>query len=507
MANFGGLLGNMQANDMDQYPDQKKPAADLFTQLGILSPSEKRAQQVQQQITQQLLQQQQAQIAQQMRIQQQNANTQQRAAAPGGFNFSTYAAMGGLQGLPNPMTGSQRGFLGGNQSGAGGQPNIATPQSGGSPGAGFDIDPSSILSQEIQLTPDDQPGALRRAGQKLLAVANARKDGDLQKVATNILAKGQELQVQADKDKAGIRNTNATAEGTEQKTKFEAAQAGNPGTPFTYRTADGDISTARDTKNNLGGVNGMEVLGKGPNKQINGSDDLLTGTQAGEQSVKFEDLLANTDATISAMRDIRTNLANGAAQGWTATGVSFFNNVKGSLEQLAGSYSYTDDAVKALAGLKGGAFQEWANKTGVNSSIWNDLVSNLAKTYNPTGTITEKDITRAAKTVGQDISNPQTVVKVLEDAERRSRNFVDKKYKYSTKKVQMAIKDQYDTFLQTFTPGAEGEDETSDDPKVSEDDEPAKYANPKTQAEYDKLKPGQEYQHPDDPVGKLRKKK
>jgi hypothetical protein len=135
-------------------------------------------------------------------------------------------------------------------------------------------------------------------------------------------------------------------------------------------------------------------------------DDPRTATQRGEEYKEFQKLLVNSKSAVKSMRDITENLEQGAAQGWAANMVTLVDNAAGTLSQMAPG-SRLDASATAALESNSKNFQDWATKTGVNESIWNDLVSNLAKTYNPTGTITEKDITRAAKTVGQNISNPK----------------------------------------------------------------------------------------------------
>lgn len=489
MADFNGYLKQMSPN-LGQ--DTKKAAPGLFAELGIYSPSEKAQMQMEQNQAMQaqfLLQQQLAAQAQQAQIHSANA----KSSVPTGYNFSTFLGMGGMQNL------NQADRLAAQAQGMARQvPNAfsqSQPQApyGASDKAG--ISPEQIVTQALQQYPNDKPTALRVAGKQLATLGQARNDPYLQNIGANLLNKA----VEADKEVADLKAKNAEA----RKAQISANKEAGPGSAETYRTSNGDITTYRKKYDAEGNYIGDEIKGSGPNKQVT-SNDGLTDTQVGANVDKFASLVTNTDATISAMRDIRTNLSKGSAQGWTAAGVGFMNNVKGTLEQLASTGTYSAGAQEALSKFAP-TFQEWADKTGVNDSIWNDLVSNLAKTYNPTGTITEKDITRAAKTVGQNVSNPQTVAKILEDAERRSRQFVDKTYKYSTRKVQDLTKEQYDTFLKTFTPGATGgegdaqDNMDNDSPANREpnwDDAPAGTAAPKNEKEYDALPRGTPYWNP-----------
>lgn len=423
MPNFSGLLNNM---DQTGFPEEKKPAADLFTTFGILSPSEKRAQAMQQQMVQGLLQQQMA--AQQQQLQMQKMQT--GASAGSGFGFPTALAMGAAR---RPESAQQ-------------------PQGGGPQGLqpGGDIDAGSIFSQELQSTPDDEAGAAKRAGGKLLAVANARGDTDLAKIATNMINWSNSKAQEDAKSKASLASTQAGTAKTVQDTKLDSSKAGNPGDAFNVRAPNGDMVAMAMEKDANGKFIGYKVLGQGPNKQISQTiDDPLTQTQKGEEYLQFQKLLGNSDTAILSMRDIADNMEKGAAQGWAGNGVTLMSNIVGTLEQFRPDVQYTPRAMEELSS-RSGSFKEWATKTGVNESIWNDLVSNLAKTYNPTGTITEKDITRAAKTVGQNFSSPATVAAILRDAERRSRRLVDKTYSYMGEGARAASKSQYERFTKAM---------------------------------------------------------
>lgn len=397
-----GLMNGMVGPD--DTPDTKKSAGDLFQELGIFSPSEKLQNAQRQQLAIQMYQQQQDQARRQQAIQAAQIGT--------GFGFPVFTAMGGM-----------------NQSRP---PQMQNPQGGDS------FDPGSVISQELAASPDDRAGAMKRAGMKLMQIGSQKGDSTLQRIASNLIIKSQQ---------EGVVQQKAMAEKAESDRK--AAQAGNPGDTYTYRKPNGDIVTGRQNKNALGGFTGDEVLGEGPNKQITTTvDDPRTQTQKGEEYLSFQKLLTNTRGAVDSMRDIATNLEQGAAQGWAAKGVTLMDNVVGTLQQYRPDATYTAKAQAAIADLKSsGTFDKWAQKTGVNQATWNDLVSNLAKTYNPTGTITEKDIDRAAKAVGANFSNPKTVAAVLRDAERRALRTVSNTYEDMGDDARSASQPQMDRFM------------------------------------------------------------
>lgn len=476
--NFASL---MKAGLPDVAPDTKKPGAGLFAELGILSPSEKLQQQLQQQQAeqaQQMLQQQIAAQAQSAQLAQANA----KAGVPGGYGFSQFQAMGGLMNL-------QKGDRYADQAaqGMGRRPTNLAPQA---PGSDTDGIASQVVSQALQQFPNDKAKALRVAGQQLSALGANRQDQNLQSIGANLF----QAAAKADKEQADLR-----------KQQVDTNKETGPESVETRRAANGDIMSFRRVRDANGNYVTDEQLGGGPNKQITTTEeDPRVQAQKGAEYSKFQDLLVNTDDTVSSMRDITDNLEKGAAQGWAANLVGLVDNAAGTLGQLAPNSKLTSSATQALEATKG-TFAEWAKKTGVNESIWNDLVSNLAKTYNPTGTITEKDITRAAKTVGQNISNPATVAAVLKDAERRTRAHVDKTYSYMGDAARAASKTQYERFLQKWTPGATGgesdpSDNMDDGAKASAepswDDAPAGTPSPKNEKEYDALPPGTLYWNP-----------
>lgn len=458
MPDYSGLLKETAPN----IDPAKKPGAGLFADSGIYSPSEKLQMQLQQQQAQQaqfLLQQQ--IMAQQQGMQLASANA--KSNAPTGYNFAPFLAMGGGANLntADKLATQARGS---------GQP-AQVPQIDSSSADQAGIDPGSILSQALQQYPNDKSTALRVAGKQIAGLGQQRGSSYLQNIGSNLLNEA----YKADKEKADLEEKKANTGNLQQEALDKQGKRGNPGTPFNIRDPQGNMVPMAPSYNPDGSFKGWDQIAPGgPNKIINQTiDDPRTQTQKGEEYTGFQKLTTNTESTIYAMRDITENLKQGAAQGWAASTVGLLDNAAGTLAQLAPNSSLNAKATQALAGQRG-TFANWAQKTGVNDSIWNDLVSNLAKTYNPTGTITEKDITRAAKTVGQSYSNPKTVAAILEDAERRARRFVDVTYDNMGDDARGASKSQYNRFVQKFTPGADdGDGSDQETPSIDQDNEPA----------------------------------
>jgi hypothetical protein len=317
-------------------------------------------------------------------------------------------------------------------------------------------DPSEILNRHLAANPDDVGKAYTQAGLELQKSGNPEH----RSIAANLITRGAEEVMNRRKDLADV-------EGKELDTDTKRNQLGNPGNVFQGRSPNGDLVSMAPQFDKKGVFTGYQVVTKGPSKEtVQNIDDPRTGTQQGEDYQKVVQLMVNTETAIESMRQLRKNMEKGAAQGWVAAGVGLVDNVVGSLDQLVKGAVLDKSAETALS-AQTPTFEKWAEKTGVNASIWADLVSSLAKTYNPTGTITEKDITRAAKVVGQNNSNPKTVAAILKDVESRSADFVNRTYKYSSQATRDAAQPQFETFWE-YAAGEE-EEEASDDPLTPEE--------------------------------------
>jgi hypothetical protein len=327
----------------------------------------------------------------------------------------------------------------------------------------------------------------------MLQLAQKTGNQDLAKIGLNILNKAKQRQLEDENTQSQISNRNAETAGKVQDTQIKQNQLGNPGTPF--QTHRGDLLVTRvPTFDSQGRFTGYKDLDQGVNKQLTQTlDDPRTQSQKGEEYLKFQDMLTNSRNAIDSMRDIAANLEAGAAQGWAANGVMLLGNAAGTLEQLAPGAKLSSGALAELQKQQG-TFKKWFTQTSINDSVWNDLVSNLAKTYNPTGTITEKDITRAARTVGQNISDPAAVAAILKDAERRTIRGVTNKFQDMGDDARASSQGKFDRFMADYTDTPAQEQRSEDTGSTNPDDDiPAGYPAPKTKAEYDKLKPGTEY--------------
>lgn len=432
-----GLMNGMV--DPDQTPDTQKSAGDLFQELGIFSPSEKLQMQQRQQLAQQLYAQQQDQVKRQQALQAAQLGT--------GFGFPVFTAMGGL-----------------NQQSRG-------PQMPQQP-QGDSFDPGSLVAQELQATPDDRAGALKRAGLKLMQVGSQKGDPTLQRIASNLIIKAQQESVK--QQKAQIEQT--AAADVHAKAGREEASAGNPDTPFEMNMPNGNKGKFAATKDANGKFAGYKFLGGGPdnvNQRV---------TQVPDDRKEYEEFRAYTESSDSLTRkldQVSTNIKEGAAVGRGAKVVNVLNNAAGTLRQLVPGSDFEDSGRKALNSAMP-TFTQWAQKTGVNSSVYMGLVTLQAKLDSTTGTITENDINRAMSEMGASFSDPETVLKILQNRKDQVAADVDTKYRYLSSGTQALAKTQYDTFKRNTTT------------KFTEQN-PAK---PTTTAEYDKLPSGTWYYNP-----------
>lgn len=433
---MAGYLDLMKAATPGGDIETRKAAPSLFQELGIYSPTEKLQLEQQSQQANFLLRQHLMAQAQQQQL----ALANSKAGAPQGLGFSQFLGMGGMQNIRQ----AERYGTQATQAAQGAMQNQmgpALPDYGGA-------DPSKILNDALAKNPNDPGKAYRTAAVQFIQLGRMKGNPDLTNIGATLLKKAEE----ADKEAADLANKKASTEGTiastaatKQKTDFEAAQASNPGDTYTYRQANGDITTARDKKDNKGRVVGKIIEGSGPNRQINEDGTPLTKTQFGDQYGKFGDLLKNSQTSLESMDDIANSLEAGAKVGWAEGVVTLLDNAVGTLEQLAPNAKLTARATQRLTEMDS-KFEEIASKTGIAKSQIVDLTSSLAKTYNPTGTITEKDITRAAQVVAGNASSPKTMAAVLKDAARRTVRYVDTNYEYMDGEAQKASKAQYDHF-------------------------------------------------------------
>lgn len=489
MPDYSGLLKETAPN----IDPAKKPGAGLFADAGIYSPSEKLQMQLQQQQAQQaqfLLQQQ--MMAQQQSMQLANANA--KSGAPTGFNFAPFLAMGGGANLntADKLATQARGS---------GQPT-QVPQIDSSSADAAGIDPGSILSRALQQYPTDKATALRVAGKQIAGLGDQRGSSYLQNIGANLLSSAQE----ADKEQASIEATKASTANTQEETLDKKGKRGNPGTPFNIRDNQGNEVPMAPTYNPDGSFKGWEKIAPGgPNKQVTEDTTPLTKTQFGAQVEKFQSLVTSSRDAIDGISDISKSLKDGAAIGWTGKVVSLIDDAAGALSQLAPNSTLTAGAQAELT-KRSPTFAGWAAKTRVQQSQIIDLVSALAKTNNNnSGQISENDIKRASTTLGGNIGSPASLAAVLDSVVKRTLRHVDNHYASMLPESQKATKGQYDSFLQHYTPGADGPDNSDQsDTSALDDNAPAQYAQPQTQEDYDKIKGGQLYIDTD---GKLKKKK
>lgn len=464
MPNYNGFLGAIGQDD--GFPDAQKTAPDLFQQLGILSPSEKQAAAMKQQQAMALLQQQNELVRQQQMI--------QKAQLGSGYGFSVLTALGGTR---SP------------QSAFGLTPPQQGPDVSGIAG--------KLISQEYQNTPDDPVGAQKRAGIKLLQLANQSGNGDLQKIAVQTISNANQQALKQNQTKAQTANTQSEALDRNTRLGMAIDKLGNPGDTFQGHAPNGDIVSFAPQHDARGRFTGYKVITQGPNKQVTQTlDDPRTATQKGAEYLDFQNLLTNSGVALRTMDDITKGLEEGAAQGWAAVGVRAVDNAIGTLQQLAPGATLTADAQAALGDKEmQNRFALWASKTGINRARWMDLVQSLARSYNGKQ-VTENDVKRAADVVGANYSNPATVAAVLKDAKKRTLDRIDETYSNMGDDARSSSQPQYDRFMSRFGSQPTQTSQTSSTNDNPDDYAPAGMPYPKSKAEYDALPAGTQYFNP-----------
>lgn len=391
MANLGGLISGMQAPD--EFPDTKKANPRLFEQLGIPNPNEQADQAAKQAQIMQLLQQ---QIEQQR---QQNA-IQKASVRPTAFPM--LSAMG--LNIPNAQQ----------------KAPAASPQQGPQ---GFD--PSSLVAQEFQRSPNDPVGAKKRAGVKLLQMAIQRGDPNLQDIATNILQRASDEERAANKENIDNQAKQSEMGSRALGDQIKVNQLGNNGTPFQVHEGQ-NLSEMVPTYDKTGRQTGYQRLATGQNVQHVKTED-VTG-----QFKAFQDQVRGADRAMTGMSTIVGRLKQGAAQGWPAIGVGIADDVKGTLQQLVPGSKLADKELSSF----GPTFDEWAKKTRTNSAMWKELAYSVAKANNPGSPITKADVVDAMGQIGGNVSDPAAVAAILEQTGQRITADVDRSYNTLGKAAQ-----------------------------------------------------------------------
>lgn len=457
MGMFDDPNGYNPADPNDQTQQYKSPSADPFAQFGITTPLQKdqaayaRQVQMQQQQMQMALQQQQLIHAQQ----QQSVDA---ASLASGYAFPTYLAMQAGKGVDNPMLTKGLSALGGMAAqgmGAAPRPGMQAPPMPpgmggmpqgmvqGPPGGGLGGQPSQgmlagqvpsddralILSKAMEANPGDSGKAYVEAGNEILRNAVQTGNEEYMRSGTAMISKGNDL-IQ---NKAGQKATIDEKVSATNKNAVEAAKIQSDMTaPQSLGKVDkenGDTALAMRQYDPVTKTWSTKTDFQG--KQLQRLET-STAAQRGEEVKNFQELTGNVVGFNQKIEQVKGLLTQGAATGtWASAGVGTLNNIVGTIGQLAPGTTFEQSAKDALNDMKAkGTFANWAGTTAEKDSVLIDLTMNLASTFaGPGGKVSNKEITRAERMIGENIGSPSTFTRVLDSVKERANNDYTTQYK------------------------------------------------------------------------------
>src|SRR6185312_11566808 len=409
---FDGYDPTDPASQTQQF---KTPAASPEGQFGILSDQQKAQMgfQMQRSLQQQQLMNQQRML--QMQLLQQNMGVN-AAKLREGFGFPVLGAMN----AGNKLSSALNDII---SSRAAKQAGIQAPSSGLMGGVGIgssnDNNISSILNKHLKNDPDTATAYINASSEIADQFPN---DPHAQEVAARMRVAGNQQKIAAGKATAETAKDTAQANEANQNAAAKKAELANPGQPFDVHLPNGNVGKGYMTKNPDGSASGWKLLPwEGPNIQIQ-----LDSTPGGREKdiAQFRDQVSNAVGAVQKIDQLSVMAGTGkAAMGWAEVPTTFLDNVVGAAKQLIPSQTNVDpDAQKLWESMKGpnGTFASWAQKTGQAESMWSDLTMQLAATYAKGGRISNQDIQRATRTLGEHLTNPSTVVGVLQDVKQRT---------------------------------------------------------------------------------------
>lgn len=451
MAGMYGTMDPAMGMMFAGMPQYRQPGADVFSQMGVMSPQQQMFQGVE---LQNMMEQQQFARQQQMLAMRNMAmNMGAQAANVGtGFGGPLLQMMGGMQpafssGLTNGINQlidlKNRGFQNGAPIGVMGSLSSDPNQ----------FDPTALLAYARQKFPDDPAQANKWAGQQLIQAGQSSRNPTWEQAGVRLMDAGNALALSRGKTQADINKSNAQANESTARANELQAELSKPNPMGPFHDQQGNVGEGYSQYDVAKGAWNIKSTGWGKPIQY-----VLPQTPGdiSKDIGDFRERLSDTEDAIARIRQVRQGLANGAAQGWTADGVKLVNDLQGSIEQLAPGSMLDSDGQKLLGTYKGD-FNSWAQATGVNESTWADLTMALAKSYAKGGRISNQDIERAKESIGENYSDPRTVTAILNNVEQRTTGDVDRDYAYLRSSAMMPQQKQdidnlYGTFKQRLTP-------------------------------------------------------
>lgn len=425
----------------------KQPSVGLLEQFGIFTPSQKKAIAQQQAIQQALLQRQMEMQQRQQALQLKSIQEQGRSVGGqlgSSFAFPAWMALAGMSsGTGAESAGGGRGLLSriGQMIGLGGQQEAlaSTSQMDVGPAGKADL----YLQEELRKANGDVAKALMAAGQRLVAEG----DAESWMMGFKMLESGKAMDLENRGKEAGIRKDETQADqnvastaSTQQKTRLEASQAGNPGTPFTYRDPLGNEVTVRDIRDAEGRVIGIQEVGRGPSRieNVQGSpDDFRTRTQKGEDQQTYQNLRVQGRGIIQSIDNIVEELSNNpnaSGQGGEILlqGKEYLDTAKTILRAIGGN-----DKVNLYGKDENGVALDWskfekaaAGRAYTKAEVADAAYAYASIIYGQKGRdVTNADVQRVLDRMGSIYSDPRLSIRLARDMQEKVRmhinNFAD----------------------------------------------------------------------------------
>lgn len=415
MAGMYGMMDPSMFAGMQQY---KQPGADIFSDIGLMSPQQQMFQSVE---LQNMMQQQQLARQQQMlALRNMSQNIGVNAAQAGtGFAGPMLMQMGGLQPSWGPGLTSGLNQAIDMYANRGQQQNGMMPQAAPS----SDVDPARIVDDSIRASGGDPAKGYKMAADTLSQLADSTGNDNYRMSAARLRAQAFALQQKEAESSASTQKNQADAAEARARAKSVGAEMYMPKPLGVVHDQSGQVGLAYSQIDPSTGKPSIKTTGWGVPIQY-----VIPNTPNGMESNirNFQDTVTNGLDSMQRINGLENLLKSkgGAAQGWAADGVDFANNLLGTLRQLAPGTTL-DAGAEAALGKYNGTFQQWANKTAISQSLWSDLTMGLAGVYAHGQRISNVDIKRAADTLGESQSNPESITQILDSVKSRMSQHID----------------------------------------------------------------------------------
>jgi hypothetical protein len=403
-------------------PQYRQPSADVYSQLGIMSPQQQMFQGISMQNM--LEQQQLARQQQMMALQSMSMNMGANAAQVGsGFAGPMMLQMGGLR--PAGM-GAITNAL---NAGINAYANRGNPQSGMTPmgpqaqmSQGINPnDPQSVIAAGYRANNGDPAKALRWAADYF----NNSKDPSQQMMAGRLYEQAEQLREKEAANAASVAKDLGSAHESEARTTTLNAGLTRPVPMGQGHDANGNVglvqavyNPATKTWSNTSGFWGPSLAYAIPNSPGGADKNLDT----------FQGLADTASKTYTRIGQLEGLVKNGAPIGWAQDGASWFNDVLGTLKQIAPGDNVPTDVKDYMSKTFDQTFQSWATKGEIGESTAQDLVMTIASGYAGGRQVSKNDVQRAEAVVGAATSNPSTLISTLENFKQRQSQDLDRAY-------------------------------------------------------------------------------